>query len=169
MLICLNICALCLSVRRLLKSLQWCSNVGCNGQIYPVAFHCGEVSSKFSSGVPVYLQVFVGSSSGIPVFTGSISGIQVVFQCTLDHPCYTRFTTAYICSMNRVRWESAIHWFLCCWRVRLLTMKTRYDIRCQIMPNLFQGIVWHKIMVVFSLHTYNMKILKLNFNKCYCL
>ena len=71
--------------------------------VCPVASQCGTVSIKFlqwhssvglfqlnfSSGVPVHPASIRGSPSGIPVYTGSTSGILVAFQCTLDQPVYT--------------------------------------------------------------------------------
>ena len=89
---------MCLGVCGPLQSIQWCSSVGCNVRVSPVASQCGAVSTKFiqwhssvglfqlsfSSGVPVYpasirwvaqwypsvLWVNQWHSSGIPVYTG---------------------------------------------------------------------------------------------------
>ena len=66
-----------------IKSLQWCSSVGCNSQSPPVAFQCGAVSTKYfhwCSSVPNirsvaqwYPSVNQWYSNGITVYTGPAS------------------------------------------------------------------------------------------------
>ena len=106
MLLCLTICA---CVRGLLQSLQWCSSVGCNGQFLHWRSSVGLFQlSFFSSGVPVYPAVFAWSPNGIPVYTGSTSGIPVAFQCTLDQPVYTG--SGYGLNRMPLVWKVLTHW-----------------------------------------------------------
>ena len=81
---------MCLGVRRLLQSLQWCASVGCNSQSYSSDIPIGAVSTKFFPMVFQFtLQILAGWPSGIPVYTGSTSDIPVASQFTLDQPVYT--------------------------------------------------------------------------------
>ena len=73
---CLGVCGL---------SLQWCSSVGCNSQI-------------FSSGIPVcgsFNWVFFQWCSSVPCKYSL--GRPVVSQCTLDQPA-------------AFQWHSCVHW-----------------------------------------------------------
>ena len=91
--------------------LAWvllCFTTKCAGRVWavtvpPVVFQCrlqklefiqwhpsvGLFQLSFSSGVPVYHESNGCVASGIPMYTGSTSGIPVAFQCTLDQPVYT--------------------------------------------------------------------------------
>ena len=96
----------CLGMCGLLQSLQWCSGVGCKSlsfssgiTVWAVSTKffqwCSSVPCKYSLGRPVVSQVYTGSTSGIPVYTGlaSVHWLRVRVKYKKTYSAYHCFMT----------------------------------------------------------------------------
>ena len=71
---------------------QWWSSVQCRlkwSKFFQWHSNVGQLQLSSSSDVPVYPASIRRSPGGIPVYTGSISGIAVALPCTLAQPLYS--------------------------------------------------------------------------------